>query len=127
MLEELAEASVWRVEKGRAPIALTGEPVKALFKMDPEAVFSPTTIVCEGPTERGFLSVMLPHLLAKTLHAAGIHLVDGQGQPQCLTLAETLADAGMNIGLFVDNQPQHSGLQRSCETKSSMLHLARRR
>lgn len=117
MLEELAEANVWRVEKARTPIALTGEPVKALFQMDPEAIFSPTTIVCEGPTECGFLSVMLPHLLSKTLHAAGIHLVDGQGQPQCLTLAETLADAGMDIGLFVDNEPRHSGLRDRVRSK----------
>lgn len=111
MLQELAEADVWRAESGGPPIALTGEPVKALFRMDAEAFFSPITIVCEGPTEQGFLSVVLPHFLGRSLHAAGIHLVNGEGQPQCLTLAETLANAGMDIGLFVDNEARDRGLR----------------
>jgi putative ATP-dependent endonuclease of OLD family len=118
MLEELAETCTWRVEKGRAPIALTGEPIKALFKMDAEAIFSPIAIVCEGPTERGFLSVMLPQLLGKSLHNSGIHLIEGEGQPQCLTLAETLADTGMDIGLFIDNETKHTGFRDRVRQKT---------
>jgi len=50
---------------------------------------------------------MLPHIIGQSLHSLGNQLVDGGGQPGCLDLAEKLADAGMTIGLFVDNEAKH--------------------
>ncbi|MGA8475873.1 MAG: AAA family ATPase [Candidatus Cybelea sp.] len=108
VLEGLAEANVWRIECDKAPIALSDQMIVALFKTDAEALFSPVALICEGSTECGFLSVMLPHLIGKYIHTLGIRLVDGQGQPGCLDLAEKLVDAGMTIALFVDNEADHA-------------------
>jgi putative ATP-dependent endonuclease of OLD family len=117
MLEEMASGNVWRVEREKTPISLSDELVVALFKADAEAVFSPTALICEGATECGFLSVLLPQLTGKTLNALGIRLVDGNGQPQCLNLADKLADAGMRIAIFVDNEGTHVGTRAKIAEK----------
>jgi putative ATP-dependent endonuclease of OLD family len=108
MLEAMADGHVWRVEADKTPILLSDVMIVSLIRMDAEAIFSPIALICEGVTECGFLSVMLPHLIGKSLHELGIQLVNGQGQPRCLDLAEKLADAGMTIALFVDNDAAHT-------------------
>lgn len=121
MLEAMADAHIWRVEAGKLPIALTDTMIVSLMKMDAEAIFSPIVLICEGVTECGFLSVMLPYVIGKSLHALGIQLVDGQGQPGCLDLAEKLADAGMSIGLFVDNEALHAQKRTRVAGKTKSL------
>lgn len=117
MLEEIAGSSVWRIERGKQPISLNG--MTELFKTDAEAIFSPLAIICEGSTECGFLSVMLPHLTGRSVHALGVHLVDGKGQPHCLDLAEKLANAGMRIAMFVDNEEAHTGRRARIAAKTT--------
>jgi putative ATP-dependent endonuclease of OLD family len=112
MLQAMADGHIWRVEAEKTPIALADAPIVSLIKMDAEAIFSPMALICEGVTECGFLSVMLPHLTGQSLHTLGVQLVDGQGQPGCLDLAEKLADAGMTIGLFADNEAKHAEKRR---------------
>jgi putative ATP-dependent endonuclease of the OLD family len=121
MLEAMADGHIWRVEPKTMPIALSDAMIVSLMKMDAEAIFSPIALICEGVTECGFLSVMLPVLTGKSLHALGIRLVDGQGQPGCLDLAEKLADAGMAIGLFVDNEAVHVNKRNRVAGKTKSL------
>lgn len=118
MLQAMADGHIWRLEAGKAPIALTDSVIVSLMKMDAEAIFSPMALICEGVTECGFLSIMLPHLIGQSLHSLGIQIIDGRGQPGCLDLAEKLADAGMSVGLFVDNEAAHVEKRRRVAGKT---------
>jgi putative ATP-dependent endonuclease of OLD family len=119
MLQAMADGHIWRVEAEKMPIALADALIVSLMKTDAEAIFSPMALICEGITECGFLSIMLPHLIGQSLHALGIQLVDGRGQPGCLDLAEKLADAGMTVGLFADNEAVHAEKRRRVAGKTT--------
>jgi putative ATP-dependent endonuclease of OLD family len=109
---------VWRVRAGQSPVPFIGDPLTRLLKNDPEAFLSPAPILCEGVTEVGLLDVWLPGLCGDPGKLSQVKLIDGQGQPNVLTVAEAFVEAGLRFGLFVDSEDQYTGrranLRNSC-------------
>ncbi|MDQ2081035.1 AAA family ATPase [Xanthobacteraceae bacterium Astr-EGSB] len=112
ILASLPAGSVWRMRPGQEPARFEGTPLETLLARDPDAFFAPMPILCEGATEIGVLDEMLPALLASDLNAHGVHLVDGEGQPNVLDIADAFIAAGMNFAAFLDNEPSYSGRRR---------------
>jgi len=51
LLQAMADGHIWRVEAAKAPVLLADDLIVSLMKMNPEAVFSPMALICEGVTE----------------------------------------------------------------------------
>jgi len=118
MLQALADGNTWRIDKGAGASFLNDTTVRDTMKADPETFFSPLPLVCEGVTECGLIAVLLPHMLEQPLESLGIHLVDGKGNQVALRLAEALADAGLSVAAFVDNEDTHAGLRERVAAKA---------
>jgi len=104
VLSCMQEGSVWRTTPGENPVALESPNLKKLLATDPEAFLCPLPLFCEGPTEVGLLSILLPWMLDGPLDAFGIHLVDGRGQPQVLDNVAAFIAAGLRCAAFLDNE-----------------------
>lgn len=86
-----------------------------LLDDDPEAMLARMPILCEGPTEAGMLSALLPHVAGlagpSELDARGVRLVQRRGQPAILRESLALAEAGVRHGVFADKEAPHVGLR----------------
>lgn len=109
ILESLPPDSIWRMRRGMEPYRFEGGALNRVLKSDPEAFFAPTPILCEGATEMGLLDDLLPRALGRELDACGIHLVDGNGQPNALDIADAFIDANIGCAGFFDNETSYSG------------------
>lgn len=109
ILETLPPDSVWRMRHGQQPLRFAGNALNRLLANDPEAFFARIPILCEGVTEMGLLDELLPPLLGHGLDGHGIRLVDGEGQPNVLDIADAFAGAGIVYGAFLDNEDTYSG------------------
>jgi putative ATP-dependent endonuclease of the OLD family len=77
-------------------------------KNDPETFLARLTVVAEGATELGFVSVLLEKALGSTLEQHGIHVSDAGGHESALGLLEALADGGLQFGGFADDEGKHA-------------------
>lgn len=104
---------LWFLRGGTNPAPLDGEGIESLIRTAPDSLLSRLPVICEGPTEVGFLEAALNALLQEstkpTLDALGVRLVDGRGQPTLFSPARSLTDAAIPFGLFVDNEQRHVG------------------
>ena len=114
VLAALENGEVCRLAAGAtAPTALDFPEAERLRRVG--AFLSRLPILCEGPTEYGFL----PPLLAATakrsgvpsLDAVGISFVQMGGQPSIFPPAMALVGNGIKIGVFLDNEVKHAGLR----------------
>lgn len=119
VLSRMPPSSVWRVSPGADLVALNDPDLQKLLGTDPEAFLSPLPIFCEGATEVGLLSVVLPTLLGNSLDAYGIHLVNGGGQPHVLAKIEAFNYAGIRCAGFLDQElefpERRARLSSDCE------------
>ena len=74
---------------------------------DPAAYLSRLVIIAEGKTEVGFASALLERALGSPLEHYGVHVSDGGGHESTLGLLEALADAGVAVCGFVDDEGLH--------------------
>jgi putative ATP-dependent endonuclease of the OLD family len=109
ILESLPPDSVWRMRRGMEPCRFEGGPLNRVLKSDPEAFFAPTPILCEGATEMGLLDEFLSRMFGRELDASGVHLVDGNGQPNALDIADAFIAANIGCSGFFDNEASHTG------------------
>ncbi len=109
MLRAFSASAVWRLDASKNPILFSPTVFARLLRQDPEAFFAPLPIVCEGVTEIGLLRAILPSLTGSSLEALGIHPVDGGGHGPTLDLAKGLADAGIRVAVFADNETELEG------------------
>lgn len=103
---------VSRLAPGGSPVQLKGGHLKRLFDDDPDAFLARLPVLCEGPTEVGLLSVLLPYVAAADpgiLDVRGIHLANGRGNRSAIDLANELLDLGLKCGAFIDNEVADSG------------------
>jgi putative ATP-dependent endonuclease of OLD family len=100
-------ARLWYVDHAGAIGPLDGKKVDALRADDPEAFLARLTIVAEGATEVGFVSVLLERALGTSLQAHGIHIADGDGHESTIGILEALADGGLSFGGFADDEQKH--------------------
>jgi putative ATP-dependent endonuclease of OLD family len=90
---------------------------------DPEALLCRLPLVCEGATEVAVLAALLDGLAMRTgygLSALGIQLVDGGGQPNAFKMITALRKAGFALGVFLDEEPAHTGSRRSLDSDSQI-------
>ncbi|MDP3063544.1 MAG: AAA family ATPase [Chloroflexota bacterium] len=112
ILEVLKPREVTRVMSGGTTASLSQPGVEKMLVEEPDAFLSRLPVLCEGPTEAGFLSVMLEveaRSVCGSLDTRGIRLVARHGQPSVLDEAKALLDAGITLGLFVDAESKHTG------------------
>ncbi|HYH17983.1 MAG TPA: AAA family ATPase [Azospirillum sp.] len=104
VLRCMPQDAIWHLRDGGAAVRFEGDPITRLLRDDPATFFAPVPVFCEGPTEQGLLEELLPGPLGCPLDAAGIHLIDGEGQPNVLNLIRAFAVAGVSCAGFLDNE-----------------------
>jgi putative ATP-dependent endonuclease of OLD family len=71
---------------------------------DPEAYLARLAVICEGPTEVGFVSHLLSAKVGDDLAGRGIRLSDGGGNDFCRGLLEEHSRAGFTFAGFADDE-----------------------
>jgi putative ATP-dependent endonuclease of the OLD family len=128
VLAELGAGELHRVyraaDSGAPTITPLGNAVTKLLKADPEALLSRCPIVAEGATECGLLDVLLEDEATKHglgVPAAGVHVHDGEGQPNAIDTAEALVEAGFSVAAFLDEEQTHTGRRQQLADKGVLL------
>lgn len=100
----LSQGSLWYMDHEGKIGAL--EPVKTAEhrKSDPETFLSRLSVVAEGSTEHGFVTILLEKALCSSLEQYGVHISNGGGHENALGLLEALSEGGLSFGGFVDNE-----------------------
>lgn len=114
------DASVWYVDTGGRVGALPQEKVSRHLARDPEAFLARLTLVAEGATEVGFLR----EIFDRELHGwrdRGVHIADGGGNDDTLTLLEALSVGGVKFAGFVDNENRNAGRWRAVANRVGPL------
>jgi len=101
------KAGLWYVDHAGRIGLLDPEKSARHRKTDPETFLARLTVVAEGATELGFVSVLLEKALGSSLEQHGVHVSDGGGHQSTLDLLEVLADGGLHFGGFADDEGQH--------------------
>jgi hypothetical protein len=118
VLSSLVKGSIWRTGTGQqSPAQLDAKALSDLLGHDPEAFFAPIPVFCEGVTEVGLLRALLPKFLNCNLHAVGIRLIDGEGQPRVLETIRAFHTEGLACAAFLDNEDKHSGKRTELKDK----------
>lgn len=102
-LKAASEASLWYMDVEGAIGQLKGNVVGHL-KRDPEMALARIAIIAEGPTEVGFVRVLLERAISNDLLGYGIWITDGCGNDHTLTLLEELVGSGLKVSGFADNE-----------------------
>jgi putative ATP-dependent endonuclease of OLD family len=122
VLSSLDDCCIWRMKAGPAPpVQFNKKHLCGILKRDPEAFFAPCPVFCEGPTELGLLTALLPKYLASGLTEVGIHLADGRGQPNVFDVIGAFYDAGLPCAAFLDNESEHSGRRAAVSKKCALF------
>lgn len=102
-LSAATTASVWYLDSGHN-IGLLHADLSHHLRHNPEAFLSRLTIICEGPTEMGFVQRLLERAIGADLLAYGIWLVDGNGNEHTLKALDALMTAGLTFAGFADDE-----------------------
>ncbi|WP_119024675.1 ATP-dependent nuclease [Burkholderia sp. PAMC 26561] len=114
------DASVWYVDTGCRVGALAREKVSRHLARDPEAFLARVTLVAEGATEVGFLREIFDRELPGW-RDRGVHIADGGGNDDTLTLLEALLVGGVKFAGFVDNENRDAGRWRAVANRVGSL------
>ncbi len=113
ILEALEPGETTRLSSDSLPITLEEAAVSRVQREAPDALLSRLPVLCEGVTEAGAFSRILDEFATRdglgSLDALGIRLVPRRGQPLVLDEADAMLNAGIAIGLFVDNEGDYVG------------------
>ena len=120
VLNAASRATAWYVNAGGQIGRLETEKIARHLARDSEAFLARLSIVAEGATEVGFLQTLLDAEIPgwKSL---GIHITDGCGNDDALTLLEVLSRAGVRFGGFVDNEGRDAGRWRTVKGRVGNL------
>lgn len=97
-------AHLWYMDAAGQIGALPQDKISAQQRRDPLTFLARLAVICEGPTEAGFLAVLMERGIDGQYRDHGIHLADGQGNDQTLALLEALAKSGLAFAGFADNE-----------------------
>ncbi len=113
VLEALDIEEISRLPIGSNPVGLTGRHIARVQKQAADSLLSRLPVLSEGPTEAGFLLPVLNHLAAEDglsdIDGLGIRLIPRTGHPTILDEADELLAAGIQCGVFVDNENDFAG------------------
>ena len=120
VLSAATAAAVWYVDTGGQVGELPTDKVSRHLARDSEAFLARLSIVAEGATEVGFLRELLEHELPGW-RDSGVHITDGGGNDDALTLLEALSLGGVKFGGFVDNENRDAGRWRAVKERVQQL------
>lgn len=103
-------AHLWHLVQGRTIGALDTAKVALHQKNDPETFLARLAIICEGPTEIGFLRFVLERRIVGDLLDRGVKFCNAGGNPFALGLLTEMAEAGFNVAGLADDEndkPNH--------------------
>lgn len=101
------KATLWYVDHAGAIGQVDSAKTAQYRERDPETLLSRLTIVVEGATEVGFVTLLLELALRSPLEQHGIHITDGRGHEATLNLLEALAKGGIHFGGFADEENKY--------------------
>jgi putative ATP-dependent endonuclease of OLD family len=103
-----SDVAIWYLD-ARCQLGLLSDKIARHLKEDPETFLSRLSVVCEGATEVGFVSVLLSKAINGSLEDHGICITDGGGHDSTRKLLEALAEANLTFAGIVDNEGRGSG------------------
>jgi len=106
-------AALWYIDSTGHIGELPREKVARHQAADPEAFLARLTIVAEGSTELGFLSVLLDKYVGLDWRSHGIHITDATGNDNVLILLEALHSGGLKFAGFADFEGRFAGRWRA--------------
>ncbi len=113
-----AAGHLWYLDVSSNVGALPPDKIKNQQRRDPQTFLSRLSVICEGVTEVGFLSVLLEKAISKNFPDYGVYIADASGNHPTLALLECLSRAGLNFAGLADNDGEHTG--RWAALKTSM-------
>jgi putative ATP-dependent endonuclease of OLD family len=117
------QAHLWYLDAAGAIGALPYDKIEQQQRRDPETFLAKVAVIAEGPTEVGFLSILLEKAFGSDPLDYGIRVCDGQGNSSTLALLETLSSAGLIFAGLVDDEGTESGRwQKLKENFGEKLH-----
>jgi putative ATP-dependent endonuclease of OLD family len=116
-----SEATLWYIDQNGRIGSLEANKIAAHRNNDPETFLARLTIVGEGVTEVGFVTILLERALASPLEQYGIHVSNGGGHESTLNLLEALSNGGLRFGGFADNEDKHPARWKSVEDELETL------
>lgn len=114
------EGSLWFLDGSQKIGAILGKAGTHARK-DPEAFLSRLAIVAEGSTEVGFLEYLLDLALDGSRLECGVWVTDGGGNDSALELLESLGQAGVMMGGFVDYEGRNPERWKRVATRMGAL------
>lgn len=102
-LTAASDATIWYMDFN-GTIGSVPESVAVFRKRDPETLLARLAIITEGPTEEGFVSVLLERAIGNDLLERGVWITNAGGNDGTLTLLEDLSKSGIKFGGFADDE-----------------------
>lgn len=96
-------ACLWYVDAGGSVGSLP-DSTKPQQRRDPEAFLSRLLIISEGKTEVGFVTTLINRSLGEDMRRHGIWVSDGGSNSEALAVLGDLAESGLKVGGFADNE-----------------------
>ena len=100
-------AALWYLDTKGKIGELSPRAISQYRKSDPETFLARLTVIAEGATEVGFVTVLLEKSLGASLEQHGIHLTDAVGNDAALNLLEALSEGGLQFGGFADDEGRY--------------------
>jgi putative ATP-dependent endonuclease of the OLD family len=122
-ISALADQAFWHLSPNGVLGAIRGSKAAEYRSRDPEAFLAKLAILCEGVTEVGFASVILPYALNVSLLDHGVWLSDARGHEVALEVLEALRNGGVRAGAIVDDEGSFSGRWDSLKASMDGLIL----
>ncbi len=110
-------AHLWHLVQGSTIGELATDKIALHQKADPETFLARLAIVCEGPTEIGFLRFVLEQRLSGDLLDRGIKFCNAGGNAFALELIEEMVEAGFNVVGLVDDENEKKGRWTALKSK----------
>ena len=103
------DAHLWYLDADGKVGSLSADKIKNQQQRDPQTFLARLSIICEGITEIGFLSVLLERAIPTNYRDYGIYIANGGGNNPTLVLLECLSKTGLSFAGFADNDGDHTG------------------
>ena len=135
-LQELDASQLYllRAHRDRHTVQCVGDvsDSQGAVRHSPHAFLAPTVLVCEGPSEIGFIRGLDQHFIESnslnSVFAKGLALANGEGVNKVHTRAQPLADLGYRVGIFCDSDaaPDQAAASLFNSSGGGDLQLARK-
>lgn len=109
-------ASLWYVDAG-GRVGKLPAAVGPQQKRDPETFLARVAIIAEGATEVGFVTTLINRSLGEDMRRYGIWVSDGGSNSEALSVLRGIADSGLKVAGFADNEGTQTGLWQQVKEK----------